>query len=120
MNTKGAIWVGLVGLFALSLSGCTWFGAPSVPSDLQQAIERDGSPAAHVRLAAWYREQAAKERNKAQELQERAKTIVRFSDHKGTKARNLRALAQVHLKTAATYEAEAALHERQTSEPPRK
>ena len=119
MNTKSIIRIGLVGGLALSLSGCASFTGQGVPSDLQQAIEKDGGPGAHARLAAWYREQAAKERQKAQELQERAKTIVRFYDHKGTKARNLRALAQLHMQTAETYETEAGLHERQASGPPR-
>ena len=94
MNRKCTIWIGLVGGLALSLSGCASFTGPSVPSDLQQAIEKDGGPAAHARLAAWYREQAAKERQKAQELQERAVKVARYSDPKGMMARHLRSLAE--------------------------
>lgn len=119
MNTKSIIRISLIGGLALSLFSCASFTGQGVPSDLQQAIEKDGGPSAHARLAAWYREQAAKERNKALEFQERAKTIVRESDPKGTKARQLNALARWHLKIAASYEAEAGLHEGQASGPAR-
>ena len=115
MNIKGIIWVGLVGGLALSLSSCASFTGQGVPSDLQQAIEKDGGPGAHARLAAWYREQAAKERQKAQELQERAVKVSRFADPKGMMERHLHSLAEWHLKGAAAYEDKARVHEQEAS-----
>jgi len=48
MNTKSIIRIGLVGGLALSLFSCASFTGQGVPSDLQQAIEKDGGPGAHA------------------------------------------------------------------------
>lgn len=51
----------------------------------------------------------------AQELQERAKTRARFSDPKGMMTRHLNSLADLYLKVAAKFGAEAEVHERDVS-----